>query len=570
MKKLTYIFLLVIMVVSYSCKKKEEFAYDDRITSLAYANSNTRIINLAINDQLTVNGRRLTAFIVPVLGNLAPITGTLYFPNNGRFTNGSIYTIPQDLLNSSGMATVNMTYFVATLSQFGGGKVDTTNVGGITFHTIDNQTSPNDYYNIYNNLTNYNGDGSDTVYTFPRQVSAPSDPTHIRIRVINIADQGNVSNLNGPLTLVYADGTPVSATTTNVMPGTNSPYVEIPYGSYQFFLQTQTGALLPCGYFDSTVNGQEPGIQYIDPGTGIMVDGNNNFLNHVYSPLQSYEPGGAYSIVASVNGAFIPFIDEGAVFINSFRAITDVTPPNNLTYARMEAVNTIAGEQVTVQVDGKPLGSALAFGAQTDYQVFVKGAHDVKAVDQTGKVIAESTINLTGNDVWTAWVYAVGSKTAIAFAFDNLSGNSYDAAAGGDDQTGINSVIHDDYDPLVRFLNFCPDLPYATFTDENGNPLQQNMTPGQVATTSVYSGVPPLIRVYQSQVSPLVVPGNWLSNIAPLQPTNFIANKAIYSKGNFTGLPTGAEPGVYTVALVGSLSGTAPANAHLIIVKHNK
>jgi hypothetical protein len=566
MKSFKYIFLLLLVIAMYSCKKKDDFTYDDRITTQAFANSSTRLVNLADNDQLVVNGHRLTNFIIPTQGGLPPAVLTLYFPTNGRFTNGSTYTIPQDLLNADGTSTVQMSFIATALK---GGNVDTANTGGTTFKTVNNFTSPNDYFDVFYDLTNYNGTDVDTVFTFARSVAAPSDPTHIKIRVINIADQGGVSNLNGPLTLTYADGTPVSAVTTNVPPGKNSAYIELPYGTYQFKLQTQTGAEVPSATFDATVPNRP--IQYVDPTTGIMVDGNNNFLNQVYSPLESYEPGGAYTIVTSVNENFIPFINEGQIFINSFRAITDVSPATNVTYARMEAVNTIAGGQVAVQVDDKPLGAALAFGAQTDYQIYVHGSHDVKAVDQTGKVLAETTINLLGNDVWTAWVYSVNGKTAIAFAFDNLSGNTYTPALGTDPETGANSIFHNGYGSYVRFLNFCPDLPYATFTDQNGQPLQQNLTPGQVVTTSVYSNMPALTRVYQSQLSPLVVPGNWLSNITPLQATDFIANKAIYSKGNFKGLPAG-EAGVYTVALIGSLNGSASSNqnAHLIIVKHNK
>jgi hypothetical protein len=250
MKSFKYIFLLLLVIAMYSCKKKDDFTYDDRITTQALANSSTRLVNLADNDQLVINGHRLTNFIFPTLGGLAPAVITLYFPTNGRFTNGSTYTIPQNLLNADGTATVQMSLIPPALH---GGNVDTANTGGTLFKTVNNFTNPNDYFDVFYDLTNYNGTSVDTVFVFPRSVAAPSDPTHIKIRVINIADQGGVSNLDGPLTLTYADGTPVSSTTTNVLPGTNSAYVELPYGTYQFKLQTQTGAEVPSANFDATV-----------------------------------------------------------------------------------------------------------------------------------------------------------------------------------------------------------------------------------------------------------------------------------------------------------------------------
>jgi hypothetical protein len=567
MKVSQYIlFIFLTVTVICSCKKKENFTYDNRPTSLHFANSSARIVNISDYNQVIANGQKLTNFLPQVQGNVPPVSGTLYFPSTGSFSGkGNAWYIPQNLINADGSANISLN----KVSMVGAGAPNDT-ISPTVFKAVDNFNHPLDYYAIYSGVHSASFPPlTDTVIAIPRSVSAPSDPTHFKIRVLNLIDNGDPSNLKGPLTLTYADGTPVNTVTSGVKQGAYSDYIELPYGSYQFKLQTQNGAQLPCAANSGL---ESVGITYVDPVTGIMVDGHNNFLNNVIATIQSYEPGGVYTVVASVNGTFVPYINEGAVYINSFRTIADISVPVNLTYARVQAVNVIPGANISLLVDGKSLGSALAFGKATDYQIYVQGDHDIKAVDQNGKVLAEKTLSVKGNDVWTVWAYAANGKTDLSFATDNMSGNYFNNNYGGDVATGVNSITHYAYTPALRFLNFCQDLPYATFTDQNGQPLQQNITPGQILTTSAYTlGIPDQIRVYQSQPSPLIVPGTWLSNITAIQPADFIANKSVYSQGNFTGLPR-TEFGIYSVALIGSLNNTGGEGqgAHLVIIKHNK
>src|ERR1700743_202595 len=290
MKSFKYLFLLLLVTAIYSCKKKEDFSFDDRLTSLQFANSNTRIINLSGLDQISVNGQKLTSYIFPQENQLPPSRGSLYFPTNGRFTNGSIYTLPQTFIKPDGTASVKMdmlvTMFGTTIPNGQDSIVQTT-----SFKTKDDLANPNDYFAASWGGTSF-GAPADTVFTFPRSVSAPADPTHIKIRVVNIGYQtGAFSNLTGPLTLTYADGSIVSPVTSNVKFGTSSDYIELPYGTYQFKLQTQNGSEMPCAGFNNTGN-NAVSANLIDPGTGIAVDGNNNFLNTVVAPINSYEPGG--------------------------------------------------------------------------------------------------------------------------------------------------------------------------------------------------------------------------------------------------------------------------------------
>ena len=569
--KYTLFIALAVIIIS-SCKKKEDFEYDNRPTTIHFANSSARVVNISDYSQVTVNGKKLTNFITPQVGVTLQPSGTSYFPATGTLAgNGNAWYLPQDIINADGTAQVTLTSLTARYSN---GTSSGDSIQPTSFKAVDNLNNPVDYYAIswYSHYANFSG--GDTVIAVPRSTAAPSNPTHFKIRVLNLMDKDDPSNLKGALTLTYGDGTPVSTTTTGVQEGGHSDYIELPYGSYQFRLETTNGSMLP----GATGLGQESvAIQYLDPTTGIMVDGNNNFLNNVIAPLQSYEAGGVYTIVASVNGVFYPYYDQGSVFINSFRTIADISTPINISYGRLQAVNVIPGSTINIMIDGQSLANSLAYSNASDYQICVKGNHDIKAVDQNGNVLAEQTLAISENDVWTAWVYTNNGKAAIAFATDNLSGDYYNNALGGDHQSaGVADEYHYIFSSPIRFLNFCQGLPYATFTDQNGQPLQQNIALGQVVTTDAYTIRSPLnfpaeIRAYQSQVSPVIVPGNWLSAVTPLLPGNFIANPAMYSKGNFTGLPN-TEFGAYTVALIGSMDSSAPADqkARLLIIKHNK
>lgn len=568
MKYLHHILVLLLIITAYSCKKKEGFEYDNRITATTFSNSSTRIVNLSFYmNELTVNSTKLTNYLPNLIMGISvtpQINGTVYFPSTGKFKpgDGVAYYVPQNVLKSDGSALIKMS------SDFAG-------AGAIGFNIQDNFNNPLDYY-VH----------SDTVVAIPRSVSSPSGPSNFKIRLLNLTSTPDQANLNGPLTLAYADGTSVNTLTTNIKQDGYSPYIELPYGSYQFKILTQTGAQLPGASF--------PGIEtfpvnQVDLSTGIMVDGQNNLLNNTYAPIQFYAPGGVYTLVASINHTFFDYLAEAPKDLNSFRVITDVKIPINLSYAHIQAVNVIPGSTINVQVDGQTQAASLAYTAHTDYLVYTAGTHDVRALDQNGKIIAETSWPVSGNDEWTAWVYTVNGKAAIAFANNNLSGNYYDSAFTGDAQTGANGIVHLDYTPQLRFLNFSQDQPYITFSDQNGQPLQQNLAQGQVITQAgAYSiggfsylssrgryitelpytlGIPPIIRTYQSQLSPLVVPGNLIISVPSLPSQNFIANTANYQKGGYTGLPA-YEMGYYSVALVGNT--LTSQDAQLIIIKHNK
>jgi hypothetical protein len=212
----------------------------------------------------------------------------------------------------------------------------------------------------------------------------------------------------------------------------------------------------------------------------------------------------------------------------------------------------------------------------------VNGTHQLQVSDQSGKVLVSKTLSLNGGDNITAWVYPSPSGSdSIVFVQNNLSGNYYNGGT-GDGSDASTSQFHINCPFWIRFLNLCPDLPYVTFTQGNGymwldNPTYgtsalaaQNLTPGGLPDTyfQYVSGVgytmPDQIEAYQSQ--PLILPGDWLSDIPALVAGDFSSGSTlIYPYG----LPVNGEPGVYTVALVGRY-GSGGTGAQMIIVKHNQ
>src|SRR5262249_30240028 len=152
--------------------------------------------------------------------------------------------------------------------------------------------------------------------------------------------------------------------------------------------------------------------------------------------------------------------------------------------------------------------------------------------------LAEKTVTLNGNDNITAWIYPSPSGAdSIMMVQNNLSGSYYYSSA-GDGADATANQLHT-YNPYwIRFLNLCPDLPLVTFTQANGQLLNdnmggassglaaQNVAPGQLpAGTWFYyvNGIPQKIQAYQSQ--PLIIPGDWLSDIPALTAPQFVMSQ---------------------------------------------
>lgn len=549
-----FLLLCLLGAGMVSCTKKVDFSFDNQINPDADAPSGIRIVNLRGANELMVNGQQLTSFLAPDredVYNQTNTRGTTYFPETGRM--GLTYNIPQRFVNAQGFAT---DIRFATLTVKWGLSLTR------GFSAKDDLNHPMDYY-----FTFYGGD-TDSLIAVPRSVSSPANPENFKIRLLNLSTNDHV--VKGTMGITWADGTPVAGLQ-DIAPGTYSDYIEIPYGTYQFKVFTTDGFQVP-GTGGSALN-----LDVIDPINGrMLLDGRQVYPNVVgfadskltYAPFRTYQPGGVYTIVVgdcpnfknstgNTNGETV------VAKYNGYRIITDAEPLN-ITYASVQAINVLPGKKINVEVDGKAVGGTLDFSIASDYGRYIRGTHTVKVLDNTGAVLIEKSFLLSPADNQSMWIYEnADGKPAISIVANNLSAVYYSGAT----EDGSYSSLKTEYPSWVRCMNFCPDLPEATFTKENGqffsDPLPgQHLLPGIPVITSPYiklnTGFYNSILAYASQ--PSVLPGDWLRNVPVIKSQQFIANPALYTAG----LP-GSEPGFYTVALVGYLK-----DARMIIIKHNK
>jgi len=603
--------LLLIALLAGSCKKENLYGTVPLLNVADKSASAIRLYNFCGLTDVTVNSIPLTAYASANSGtsnSSGTALGLSIFPT-GIWTNGdngSPFVVPNSLLDKDGKA-----HFI-TLTQSGIGNASGYAGQALIIDTtiINNATHPQDYYLMPN--------GHFKVVN--RDNVPPTTPQNFKIRVINLGSKvyGDPAglNINGPVSLTYADGSQVSPTLNNVAQGATSGYVELPYRAYQFKLFIANGAI--------DVTRQLAEI----PGTAYHIPGNIGPLPQqgLTPRVLTFKPGGVYSIIVSENTQNLAFDINAFIFgipINSYRVITELDPGVNSTYAAMQAVNAIPGKQITINVDGQPLGGPLSYAGsvasniaqQAPYQIYVQGTHHIQAQDQSGNVLAEKDITLFPYDHYTIWAYdQPDGKPALIFEANDMTGTLYASQTTqipipNDGTSGTLFIDQYLYALQSRFLNLCPDLSYATFTNDNqlflpattggggfGDTIRYlsayvNLAPGAMpahnssiiyslpfASPSVFGAppgspdlrnVPKLIRVYQSKPGDKPeVPGVLVTTVTPINVLQaFIANPGLYTDSLFQT----AETGIYTVALVGAInSSQTPDKARLIVIKHNR
>lgn len=568
-KKLAAISLFIVLVIP-ACKKKIDYAYDNRPGQAAGVTLNTRLVNLIGYRELQIGEKRLTSFLPPdregYYGSPGTMRVTPYFPQTGQLT--TVYSLPGEFLSSDGYIH---DILLTTLS----GRDAVGAIGeNDRFSIRDYGRTPMDYYRV-----RYEASFSDSMFAVPRDITASSNPANFKIRILNLSTNPDYYQRQGKMTLAFSDGRPVSSKTSAIDRGKYSDYIELPYGTYQFKVLAEDEREVPHKAVSFTENAGSS-INILNPNTGTLMaigEGdpgpagfNDSWLN--YAPVRTFQPGGVYTIVVSnitgwseampgSNGETI------GVIVNCFQVIADISEPLNHQYARVQAVNTLPGSSVKWQVNGNDLGTT-GYTETTAYLPFLTGKHAIKAVDGQGAVLAEQEVSLLPGDNITAWVYRQGDGTAITLSNNNLSG-IYGTPVNGND--GSASTRRDAYPYWLRFMNFCTDVQDVTFTANNGQPLGAGT---QAASQNILYGVQKTIDPYIRQgynfstsilayaSKPGVIPGNWIHTIQPLPASTFIKNIGLYKT---EGKPN-SEPGIYTVALVGQLN----QEAKLILIKHNQ
>ncbi|MGN7722109.1 hypothetical protein [Chitinophaga sp. 22620] len=584
--------LLLALVSTTACLKEKKDNLIEPLDVLQKSNSSIRMFNLTgAAVDVMINNIPLTSF--NNTGGATPL-GLSIFPA-GKWNpadNGSPFTILNGLLDKNGKA-----HMVLSLGMI-------LNKDTVLQNDI---TQPRDYYLL--------PDGS--MKMLARQNVPPSRPENFRIRIINMGDENDALGLGVPLSLTWADGSAVSPLLQNVASNTSSEYVELPYGAYQFklFAGSGTGVNVIKQLAELPVNALFDGCNpdAVIPQTGL------------FPRVRTFKPGGVYSIV--VSSSLVNFWDclrysRIGKMVNSYRIVTELDPGVNHSYARMHAVNAMPGKQVRVKVDGAFMSeSPLPYlgslpdneAIKADYKTFVQGEHTVQAVDEKGTVLAEQTLRLYPYDNYTIWVNEKpDGKPGLLFSANDMTStlyaSNYNQGQYPDDGTnGTPRRISFPYAWQSRFLNLSPDLPYATFTNDQSlfqaGPVYTDSLRYSSAYVNIASGVlpqrnasiiytlppkngftfysadpvyemditPSLIRVFRSRPgSPGEIPGEWLQQVAPLDAKKaFTANPQLYASG---GTVPKVETGIYSIALVGRTYNATGAGdkAKLVVIKHNK
>ncbi|RFS19435.1 hypothetical protein DVR12_22635 [Chitinophaga silvatica] len=550
-----YIFHAVMagmLLLGVSCdKNKMDVRPGNEPNYSNMAKSTVRLITFNKTD-LIVNNTRVTNWYVPTATNPVDLPyPTPYFPVSGKF-NGSWY-LPQQFLDSKGQATIQ--------------SVTMPNFITDSFQVQEDYYKPTDYYLATSAVAHMGG--IYTVSAVPRSTAIPADPRHIRIRLVNIGMAAG--NGGGTLSLAYANGTPVNAATSGIANHRWSDYIEIPYGTYQFKVLIDGSGL------------QIPGRPALLTDAATQENFSLGGTQVYYSAVQTFQPGGVYTIVVAQMPGVYQY-REYPLYPNCFDVITDVDPAANITYGRLQLVNAFDESEkgLSILLDDTQVPS-VTYGNAGDYTILVAGTHHIKATDAAGKTIIEKDVTIRGGDNLTLWAFPNKDNSIGMTVIPNNMGGIRNTGTNADGGDGANNS----YDPLkykvlvqTRFLNFCPDLPYVTFTNPNGRlfteglfsaapaaqQLQPGLAPSPVAVPYPYIDLGVVtggaVEAYQSQ--PGVLPGNRLINVPALTKMDFVKMPAMY----FLNGNAGAESGVYTVALIGRNSSSQ--HPRMIVVKHNQ
>lgn len=563
LKRAVYGVLPAMLLLGSCTKEKLSPKSDYRPVTDARGNTLMRLVNLGDFNQVQVNGDTLTNYTILHPNDAKKYPATKYFPDNGRL--GTIWNIPKAVFNEKGEASI---YTEAA-------NYNPSPQTGVTINVNENSNEAIDYYLLQDK---FYVDELPEWKAVPRDITAPSRPDYCKVRIINLS--GKVQNspmesLEGNMTLTWADGTPVHTATSDIAVEGVSPYIEIPYGTYQLKVLNNMGIQVPAVGGPSGEN-----ARLMDVNTSTMVF---SLLNQTvestgltYVPIQAYQPGGIYTIV--IHPATVTYNSQKEDIDtrqNCIRIIEDIAAPANRTYGRVQLVNAWSEGDLQLYIDGAPSGGTAAYTQASEAGAVIAGYHLFEVKSANGTQLASATANLLAGDHFSIWAAPGKDGNASALVVSNNLSGSWNADNSGDDGSlaGRSKKI-----PLdIRFMNFSNE-PFISITGKDGQPYgttsPQNLQPGIVPiaqpllSLGMSTNTPYSFMVFRS--APGVVPGTWIADIPVVTSTAFIARPQLYT--NASRMLPYMEPGVYSMALVGTTAaGAAPEKkARLMIIKHTK
>ena len=590
--RLLQCFLLFCICTALGCGKTKMSAGIYEENPLTLNNSNLRLFNLSQTDLgIIVNNTVLARLKTHILDEQqVSALGQLLFPE-GMWKDKTSFSIPNTLLDKTGGAYISMQ------GQNGNSLFKDTLLMNDPVNLRDIYLLPNGKFASFN-----------------RNNTPPTNPQHFKIRIVNMGDPASKFNAGGPVWLTYADGSQVSPVLNGIANGQSSEYAELPYGAYQFKLFAGSGNAdfkrqLVTDKIIYAYNGCMPGVL---PQEGFM------------TPVRTFKPGGVYTIMVVPSFFNYDVTCNGGTSIrethiaNAYQVITDLDPGANMSYARINAINTVPGKKIIVTDNGKVIGEgALPYigdlfqtkALSCDYQTVVQGYHKIQAQDESGKTLAELEIQLYPFDNITFWVRSdAGGKTSIIFTANDMTSTIYKTGmnSGEAPDDGTNGEIRRKrytYAWQSRFLNFCNELSSVSFSSDGQLFLPAYVYPDTVRPYIAYTmlapgyvpqrnasiiyslvnianyrqdGMPdPNIpngeaqwfpkRIWVNDTKDGSLPGMLITNIAPIEcAKTYCINDAMYSTGYSR---PAAENGIYSTALVGGQSGAA---RKIVVIKHNK
>lgn len=536
-----------------------------------------RLVNIGANRNLEINGDSLTNFRWPPTNPEAPAEAiaqtlpTKYFPGTGQL--GSTWAIPSEFLSTN--RPTEITFHSGRLMER---KQHTFSITGET-------NVPKDYYLLKIEREMHE---NAKVIEVPRDITAPSRPDHFKIRLLNFVGtfdnyQVTPENLMTPMTLAFADGTPVSPETTNVPIGQWSDYIEVPYGTYQFKVLTEDGQHRQVAWDGSDIQLATSALP-----DRTRRDPNNNSTPFssglVSAPIQTYQPGGVYSIAVHPCWMKYDALGTGGAWIstdviqNAFQIIRDVSAPVNYSYARIQLVNAaLNGASMTLRLSPSLESEMVAPEQYSDYLTTLAGKRTLQVTDATGNILVEQTVDLQAGKNYSFWVYAGQDNSLQGLLVANNLGATYFLDTNNSNVGSYGDILQrqDGFPFSYRFLNLSADLEEITFTDQLGAPFGSNssrlpfgrshdVNPYYFYVSNQYA-YERLFMLYRSSATQM--PGQWISDIPGLSTRNMIANEELYTRAN-RNIP-GLEPGVYTLAVIGKYQDGLK-NAKIMYVKHTK
>lgn len=604
--------LLGMWLFAGCSKDKLQEIPNSNTSVLTVGNSSIRLFNFTnTTADISINNIPLTNYT----SGQATALGLSLFPS-GVWTNtddGSPFTIPTSLVDKQGKAHIIITPRGST-TQFSYRIIDT---------VLQNDPSnPKDYYVL--------SDGTTKVVN--RSVSTPSQPDHFKIRIINLAASDDSTGMYGPVTLTYANGQPVSAATSNVMLNTASDYVELPLGAYEFkvFVNgdfTKQLAELPIrpnfyGWLQSKSyqpQQQEslfPKIRTFKAGGTYSIVITKAIVPQVYGnccvTYTWYEPVNTYRIVtelaASTNVTYACMDAVNALRSSVLNISVDGKAlGSNIGFGKSSADhgiyvygthrvtatdqrgNTVAEKDITMYPNDyltawvylNPAGSPDIVFSSTDMTSTLYQSTYLVGNQPATDYGTNGNLRITSTDyTWQARFLNLSEDVPyMTIGHDSTNYNIiYDA---GYDMLFLNNASN--YQLVFDSTNFPsatvnlsrgftaaydPFLMFQINANQFGGGLGNGMSgyPISYYYPGTMTGSNSIIAFKSNPGPPAVVPGSYIP-IRGLYWTDFIANPAMYTVPYYRPL---AEPGFYSVALVGKVSDPANGQPQLIYIKHNK